>query len=260
MWSNPEPLTVFTIRSARPATWVFDWDGTLVDLAASPSAITVPPHLIEDLARLSEMYRGRVAVVSGRQLRDLASYIPLPNLTLVGNHGAEWRVDGREWVDKPPPAAVPALEAVRGALAELAVHWPQSRLEDKGWTLSFHVRGVDRLHWPFIGHTIQRIVAEVPALRLAPADACWEIRPVGGPTKGDAVQKLAALWSDPRPMAIFGDDWTDEDGFRAGGDEAVTVVVGSRRPTHARYCLDQPSSLRALLHEIAQGRQSSDSP
>ena len=60
---------------AEPALFL-DFDGTLVDLADSPSAITVPDHLGQALERKAAELNGRLAVVTGRFIEDLRRHLP----------------------------------------------------------------------------------------------------------------------------------------------------------------------------------------
>jgi trehalose 6-phosphate phosphatase len=47
---------------------------------------------------------------------------------------------------------------------------------------------------------------------------------------------------------FFGDDTTDDDGFRVLKDYGgVAVVVGHRRPPEAEYTVKDPTTMRQLL-------------
>ncbi|MDE2496674.1 MAG: trehalose-phosphatase, partial [Xanthomonadaceae bacterium] len=51
---------------------------------------------------------------------------------------------------------------------------------------------------------------------------------------------------------MLGDDLTDEDAFRhVNASGGISVIVGARRPTEARYALDDPAAVRAWLHALA---------
>lgn len=260
MWSNPKLLTLETLKAALQTgstQWVLDLDGTLVDLAPSPDAIRVPRSLLNDLDLINHLTRPPVAILSGRSLADLVAHIPLPDLTLIGNHGAEWRQNGQSWVEPLPHEATTALDRVRPLLRDVTQRFPGSHLEDKQWTLSFHVRQTEPGLWDTVHQDLARLVHDEKALELRQANACWEIRSARGPTKGDAVARLLAD-AEPRTRAIvFGDDWTDEDAFQTAGPKALTVNVGPRRPTQAAFCINTPAKTRLLLHQVAEFLQQS---
>src|SRR5215210_1918004 len=67
-----------------------DFDGTLVEIAPRPDAVRVPPELLPVLSGLAARLDGALAVVSGRPLRDLDHYLPLP-IAKAGDHGAAVR-------------------------------------------------------------------------------------------------------------------------------------------------------------------------
>ncbi|MEO1154330.1 MAG: hypothetical protein AAFX59_10760, partial [Pseudomonadota bacterium] len=53
-----------------------DFDGVLVDLAPTPDAIDVPGGLPDLLARLGRATGGATAIVTGRAVADIRSYLP----------------------------------------------------------------------------------------------------------------------------------------------------------------------------------------
>lgn len=251
--SEPKPLTWAVLGAwlsshSRPY-WIFDLDGTLIDLAARPSAVSVSPRLIASLERLNLLFEGRVAIISGRALADLESLLPLP-LTLVGNHGAEFRHRGARWEVPQEERVREALDDVRPPLRDLESKWRGSFLEDKGPSISFHVRGLKASEADACVLELQRLMERRTVLRLHPGQACWEIRPGQGPDKGQALEVLLASEADAQPL-VFGDDVTDEDAFRAAAlHQSLTVIVGPRRPTLAERSLGQPRDLRDLLDRL----------
>ena len=244
------PLSLGTINSLLPnlreTFWVFDWDGTLIDIAPTPDSIIVPPEVLQHLGILQKHCR-RVAIISGRALHDLEQRIPLPELSLIGNHGAEWRIDHQHGTWKLSDSEKRELKGATATLFNLAEQFPASTLENKEWTVSFHVRNLAPPEKEQVQLAISHEMQQFPHLEIRPANACWEVRPLGTPNKGDALKRL--IDAEVTPL-VFGDDWTDEDMFFASPKNAITVVVGKRRPTHARYSLSSPEELRALLAHI----------
>ena len=87
-----------------------------------------------------------------------------------------------------------------------------------------------------------------PGFHMMQASMAIEVRP-DGIDKGSAILRLMQLpeFAGRHPV-FFGDDTTDEDGFRAldkiGG---TSVVVGKRRPPDVKYTVSDPAAMRALL-------------
>ena len=84
-----------SIEAAQPdRTALFlDVDGTLLDLAASPTAVVVPPGLVECIANIERALGGALALISGRTLGDLDQLFWPLRLRASGVHGAEIRYD-----------------------------------------------------------------------------------------------------------------------------------------------------------------------
>src|SRR5262245_22674699 len=106
-----------------------DFDGTLIDLAPSHSAITVPRELPALLMRLQILLGGAVAIVSGRPLADLQSYLAPADLDTAAEHGAV--IKRRGGAAHPPQAAWP--EAWQERLAKFLTDHPNTEVERKAY-------------------------------------------------------------------------------------------------------------------------------
>src|ERR1700709_991263 len=69
----------------------FDFDGTLVELAPTPDGVTVQPAVPAILSALRRATNGAVAIVPGRGLDNIDSFLCMPDLPVAGLHGAERR-------------------------------------------------------------------------------------------------------------------------------------------------------------------------
>lgn len=246
---NPRPLPKDILNPLlveHHGYWIFDLDGTLIELASQPGEVEVTQALLETLHSLWERAYHQVAIVSGRALKDLERLIPLP-MTLVGNHGIEWRQDGKYRQLLLDPNAEDALTALREPLNALAQAMPGTYFENKTWTYSFHYRHLPQADWSTLEAQLRRMMAPWPSVRLSQAQLCWEIRPRQGVTKGDAVKMLLGD-SDLIPV-VLGDDLTDEDAFREASS-GITIIVGPRRPTIAQYSLPSPRVVQEILRQL----------
>ena len=226
------------VAGANRAALFLDFDGTLVEIAARPDAVVVPPTLPLLLGRLSQRLGGALAVVSGRPLVELDRLLPV-GIVKVGDHGATIRLspDG-PLLEQPLP--VPA-DAWRERAAAFARAWPGTLLENKAYGFALHYRQVPEAEAPARA-AMAAIIAGDPDFTLLPARMAWEVVPRGA-TKGTAVAALMmrAPFRGRAPVFI-GDDATDEAGMaaaRAAGGHGLRLQERFGTPAALRAWLAQ---------------------
>lgn len=230
--------------SARVALFL-DFDGTLVPIAPRPDQVRLADSTRRLLERLASRSRILVTVVSGRRRGELLHYVAVRKLRYLGLYG--WERGRRSTIPRPQQIA---LRRARAVLCENLSAFPGVWLEDKSSSLSVHVsaaksgvaasarRRVGLLLRPFRKHL--RILNNVRDL---------EITPLCVPDKGDALRQcLAGEFRHALPI-YFGDDYSDEPAF-AAARQGVPVLVGNRRPTHARFALRDPSEVADALTRL----------
>ncbi|MDO9709520.1 trehalose-phosphatase [Paracraurococcus lichenis] len=192
------------------AALLLDFDGTLVEIAPTPDAVRVPPHLPGLLRRLADELSGALAVVSGRPLRDLDHFLPVP-IAKAGDHGASLRPDPAAPALRPDLPAPPA--GWRARAAALVARHPGALIEDKEHGFVIHYRQAPELG-PEAEALLAACVAEDPAaFALLEARMAWEVKPRGA-SKGTAVNALMARPPFAGRVPVFiGDDVTDEEGM-----------------------------------------------
>jgi trehalose 6-phosphate phosphatase len=229
------------------AALFLDFDGTLVELADTPSAIRVSPSLEPLLRRLGERLQGRLALVSGRSIADLEQHLSCSGLAVSGSHGLELRLRDGSHV---PLGVVHDLGDARERVARLAAEAPGLLVEDKPFGLAVHYRQAPE-HEERVAALLGEL-ADHSGLTLQHGKMVSELRPPGA-DKGDAVR---AFMTEPdfagaRPLFV-GDDLTDEDAFRAAADlGGGGILVGPPRETAARWRLEDVASVSAWLGEAA---------
>jgi trehalose 6-phosphate phosphatase len=226
-----------------------DIDGCLLDFAESPDAVVVPTALPSDLEALAGRLGGAVALISGRAIGNIDRLFGPSRWPVAGLHGLELRSDARV-VDAPPTPS--GWASVREGAARLVDAHPGTLLEDKGAALALHWRKTPEAAAAlraFAESTLTRL----PGYRLQPGDHVIEIRPDAG-DKGTAI--IALLEEPPfrgRLPVFVGDDVTDESGFAAiNARNGLSVLVGHRAPSCARYALPDPAAVRAWLTSSCQ--------
>lgn len=218
----------------RPLLVLCDYDGTLAPIVPRPEEAWPEPGAREVLSRLLAHPRHRAAVVTGRLAEQVQAFLNLPDLPVVGLHGMEW--PGEE-------IAARDAEALRLITAQLPAG-EGLRLEDKGWTLAVHTRGVPGERQAGVEEALARVELP-PGWEMISGKKVREFRPAGF-GKGRAVERLAR--QDPHHLPVFlGDDVTDEEGFaRLRAQGGVTIKVGEGE-TVAEYRVESPAEVVALL-------------
>lgn len=233
-----------------------DVDGTLLELAQTPDAVTVPSDLVAQLDRLRALLGGALALVSGRPLRDIDRLFAPVRFPAAGVHGAERRLgDGTL---HRIAFATERFDPVRKAFGAFATANPGTHVEDKGFGVTLHFRrrpdlaaAAHRLGMALSG----RLGAE---FHLLEGKMVLEIRPSAA-TKGAAVD--AFLQDSPfagrRPVYV-GDDVTDEDAFRVvNARGGLSVVVGAPDGTCARTRLAGVTAVRGWLDGVVENLERS---
>lgn len=226
----------------RDASLFLDFDGTLVEIAATPDAVVVPDALPALLSRLGTMLAGRVAIVSGRPAGEIRGHIGAEAL-VVGSHGLEFDRPGVA-IDAPPRGR--GLDAALAEAQAFAVSRDGVLIEDKPFGVGLHYRGA-----PGCADAVAALgarLADAHDLVLQPGKMVVELR-LGGHDKGSAVARLMAepAWSPTRPV-VMGDDVTDEAAFAAASERGgAGILIGPMRDTAARYRLDGVAQALAWL-------------
>lgn len=218
-----------------------DFDGTLNALQDDPDACALPPGGAEVLIALSDALGGALAMVSGRDARDLTKRVPL-SVWRAGNHGGIVLAPGQADADDVPEAPGALLAVAKTIAAE----HPGVFVEEKAAVLAIHTRARPDAEADVLA-ALGSAVADVPGYKLQHGKRVIELKPEGV-DKGVVITRLSGDEPFAGRTAIFvGDDTTDEDGFAAVaalGGHAVKVGDGA---TSARYRLGDPDAVWAWL-------------
>jgi trehalose 6-phosphate phosphatase len=246
------------IPSLRECAILLDVDGTILDLAATPREVWVPPSLRHDMSRLIECTGGAVALVSGRSLNDLDLLFSPLQLPAVGGHGAEFRpyVGGEQDLRRSVPLDA-SLKRKFAAVAELG---PGIVIEDKGYSIALHYRLAPALEGA-VKAAVAQICAENPfaPIEVLHGKSVLEIKQIGF-NKGTAVRELMRYppFADRHPIFI-GDDVTDESVFEIISEfDGLAFSVG-RMVAGVNGHFEKPEAVRGWLTRIADEGESAAS-
>ncbi|WP_244815589.1 trehalose-phosphatase [Caballeronia sp. Lep1P3] len=235
--------------SLAETAFFFDFDGTLVELASTPDGIFVPRSVPDILAALRRATNNAVAVVSGRGIDNIDSFLQMPDLPVAGMHGAERRdangdVQRIGFHDERLLRMEHVLEGVVKAN-------PGMLLEIKGAALALHYRNAPDREAAARAAT-ERLVSEyADAYVLQPGKMVYEIKP----KDVDKGRALRAFMAEPpftgRKPVFIGDDLTDEKGFAVVNEfDGLSVKVGAGE-TVARSRIESVELLLDWLQVIA---------
>jgi trehalose 6-phosphate synthase/phosphatase len=241
-------LTSYRLSTQR--VLLLDYDGTLVPFQTDPKLARPDKELIQLLAVLAKDPANQVAIVSGRSRCDLEQWFATAPITLVAEHGVWLRPKDASW-RMLKPLTNEWKERVRPILQLYVDRLPGALLEEKEFSLAWHYRGADpdlasvrasELLDDLAGYTRNIDV------QVLEGNKVLEVRNTGV-TKATACLAWLTGGSTEWILAV-GDDWTDEDLFRALPPTAHSVRVGLAQ-TAARYHLDSHALVRRLLRELA---------
>jgi trehalose 6-phosphate phosphatase len=232
-----------------------DFDGTLCPIAASPSAVRIPPEVAQVLERLVQNKRSVVAVLSGRPLDDLADRVPFP-VILSGNHGLEIRGPGLAFEHPEARRLRPDLEAVCRTLSATVSRWEGAWVEDKGLTATVHFRSVDDGVYRELVRAVRQSMARFGRVfGMRAGKRAVEIHPRVGWNKGSALSWIRnAIGMREASCVCLGDDRTDETMFVTQVNQ-INIGVGLRSRSAAQFYLEDPFEVAALLSGILNGAE-----
>jgi trehalose 6-phosphate phosphatase len=233
-------------RSASRVAIFLDFDGTLVDIAPRPELVRMKPAVRATLQRLARNPRVSIFIISGRRREELLHYIRVRGIGYFGLYGWE---SGTSLA--LPLRARTELQRARRQLEHHLRAYPAAWIEDKASSLSLHLLDVP-------GEQQARVRRELrvwlrpfrTSLRAVENLRDIEILPRSILGKGAAVRRILAqpVLRGAFPF-YFGDDLSDESGF-AAVKRGVSVHVGSRQESGARYSVSSPTETAAALKKL----------
>ena len=228
--------------AAGPAPlYAFDFDGTLARIVRERHAATMTEPVRAALAELSG--KAVTAIVSGRSLDDLRVRVNGVVPHMIGNHGMEG-------LHTSPHVMHQAKECSRAWIKQMERFHRDLRrravsIEDKTYSLSMHFRESSAPH--HAKELVLRVTAQLtPLPRLVLGKAVVNVIPPGTPHKGTALLELMRQLKCEAALYV-GDDDTDEDVFSLPDERIITVRIGKKAASAARYYLKTQSEIVHLL-------------
>jgi len=224
-------------RFVTPTTsFAFDYDGTLAPIVADPDRAFMRDEtrsLVRKLASPTLLLTGR-SVKSARALTR-----PLRFDLVIGSHGAEWSNHAHD---------APKLDSVwRKRFAREMTRFDGVFFEDKGQSLAVHFRNVTSIK---DRKAIASIVHAQTHLRIVAGKSVYNLVAKRALDKGSALTTARSDMGLKRVL-FFGDDVTDEDVFRVNAPWLMSIRIGRKRASKARFHLSSQSDIDTLLALLA---------
>jgi trehalose 6-phosphate synthase/phosphatase len=238
-------------RAAGRRALLLDYDGTLVPFAAEPRLARPDAGLLELLTALGSDPANEVAIISGRPRHTLEEWFGGLPISLIAEHGVWLRPRDTGW-RMLKTLANDWKESVRPILQLFVDRLPGALLEEKDFSLAWHYRRADPEQASLRAKELLDDLAGFTRnidVQVFDGKKVVEVR-TSGVNKGIAAREWLSGQS-PEFILGIGDDWTDEDMFRALPPEALTVRVGAAA-TAAGYFLASHTAVRRLLHELSE--------
>jgi trehalose 6-phosphate synthase/phosphatase len=237
------------IHKSDKRLFFLDYDGTLKEFSDMPDKAVPDEDLLKLLEDLSADEKNQVVIISGRERKSLEKWLGHLNLDFIGEHGVWLKERGSEWRTLTKLSGTWKKE-IRSVLELYVNRTPGSLVEEKDYSLVWHHRkvetGLGELRSRELSSHLKYLSSNMN-LQVLEGDRVVEIKSALV-NKGRAAQQWIADFPADYIVAV-GDDWTDEDTFRAMPENALTVKVGSTSSV-AKYNLNSPEEVRAFLKQL----------
>ena len=229
---------------------MLDYDGTIVPIAEKPELAILNPKvrlLLKNIVLRSGKFK--VAIVSGRSIKDLKSFLGLKGIYYVGVHGLTVEGPNLKFTHREAVRVKPFIVKAYRDLAESLKGVSGVFVEDKGFTVAVHYR-LAKENRRIIRERVLSVKAKYGCFRLLEGKKVFELTPNIDWGKGDASLLLLKRFRFKHFPIYVGDDKTDEDAFKKLKDKGLTVVVGRKRFSEAKYYVKNVREVWFLLQKL----------
>ena len=232
----------------KNAALFLDFDGTLVRITDRPDQVKLEPPMRAALDSLVELTGEAVAIISGREIKELDRFLAPLTLPSAGSHGMERRNASGKNVGVSTGASVPT-DVTSGLRTHAETH--DLLLEDKASSIAIHFRNAPALEQE-TRSLADELAAPHPSLRVIHGHMVAEIASTEQ-DKGGALRAFMqeAPFKGRTPVAV-GDDTTDEDAFRAAQDlGGIGIRIGGTNTCAAVWFSDIDAFQNWLTKSVA---------
>ncbi len=258
---NPEQLPnalekiqkILDIRGSRKITILLDYDGTLSPIVSDPDAAELPDKNRNIIMQLSGLIP--IAIISGRDLRDLKSKIEIDTVIYAGSHGFDISgPDDLKMVHQSEKEITSALDEAEKNLNQELKGIKGVKVERKKFAIAVHYRNAKEKDVPDIKNAVLQEVNKQEKLKKGSGKKIMELKPDIDWNKGYAIDWLTKklAWDDEKFLRVFiGDDITDEDAFETLSENGIGIMVGTHgEKTSASFALRDTNEVTQFLEQL----------
>lgn len=237
-------------KAAKNPVLFLDYDGTLVGFKARPGDAFPDKALIELVDQLTQ--KCQVVIISGRDKETLGKWFASQQVDMIAEHGVWMKRHVNEDFELYAEVDDSWKSDIRQVMDYYVLRTPGAFIEEKHHSLVWHYRKVEsglgdlrmrelfsHLKYMASGHNLQvlegNMVLEIKRPDINKGRAATAFM------KGEDYDFIVAL----------GDDWTDEDTFKAMPKDSYTIRVGYAY-TQADYNIKNPTEVRKLLAQLVR--------
>jgi len=240
-------------RKSRKRILFLDYDGTLIGFKSHPKQ-SVPDEELNDILRqLTKDSRNKVVIISGRDKQTLDEWMRPFDVDIICEHGIWIKNSDKKWrtlIDLDTNWK----SAIKEILDMYVNRTPGSFVEEKEYSLVWHYRkvetGLGELRTRELMSHLRYMVSD-EHLQVLEGNKVVEIKN-NQVNKGVAANRWIEEYPSDFIMAI-GDDWTDEDTFKALPEDAYTIKVGGGISA-AKYGITDHEHVRLVLQDLIKKR------
>lgn len=238
-------------KSSKHRMLFLDYDGTLTGFHPDPQMAKPDSILINLLKKLSGNPKNRVIIISGRDKGTLDKWLGHMDIDIIAEHGVWMKEKNGKWetIAKLKSSWKSEFRPVLNAYVDRT---PGSFIEEKDYSLVWHFRKVETGLGGLRSRELTSHIKYLTTgknLQVLEGDMVVEVKNADV-NKGNAAQKWLDAYDHDFVIAI-GDDWTDEDTFKAMPEDAITIKVGSTSSA-AMYNVPTVKDVRSLLRKLAE--------
>ncbi|MDW3208516.1 MAG: bifunctional alpha,alpha-trehalose-phosphate synthase (UDP-forming)/trehalose-phosphatase [Reichenbachiella sp.] len=231
-------------KSKQPLIFL-DYDGTLKGFYGDPQAAKPDEELYALIKSLGK--KAHVVIISGRDKTTLGEWFKGSKVDLIGEHGVWLKGHKEDWHTITNLTDM-WKEAIGEVLDGYVARTPGSFIEEKDYSLVWHYRkvetGLGELRTRELTSHL-KYLASNQNLQVLEGDMVVEIKSTEI-NKGRAARNWMKRYEGSDFIMAAGDDWTDEDTFKAMPEDAYTIKVGSSNSA-AKFSVNSYEDVRALL-------------